>query len=117
MNLAWPLPQLHPRTIRDNGNEPRRHLRLPSELIQVFVSGEECILNRILCVGRIAQVSISRSVEQGQITQENVLRFPSFLFWGSNVEVLFASDVCRGRLHMVCSTSHDLKKQAPFAAE
>jgi hypothetical protein len=89
-------------------------LRLPSELVQVFVSGEECILNRILCVGRIAQVSISRSVEQGQIAGENVLRFPSFLFWGSNVEVLFASDVCRGRLHMVFSSSHGLKKHAPF---
>jgi len=89
-------------------------LRLPSEPIQMFVSGEETILNRILCIGRIAQVSISRSVEQGQMTRENVLRFPSFLFWGRNIEVLFASDVCRGRLHMVFASRSGHQNARPL---
>ena len=104
MNLSWPSPQLHPRTIRDNGDKPRRHLRLPFELIQVFVSGAECILNRILCVSSIGQVSRCRSLEQRPITRENVLRFTSFILSGSNVEALPASVVCRGHLHMVLAS-------------
>ena len=92
VDLPWPSPQLHPSTIADDGNQPCRHLRLPSELIQVFISGEKCILDRILCVGRIAQVSISCSVEQRQTTRKSVLQFSSFFLWGRNVEVLFVSD-------------------------
>ena len=114
VNLPWSSPQLHPSTIADDDNEPRRHLRLPSELLPVFVSGEECILNRILCVGLIAQVSISGSVEQRQITRENVLRFPSFLFCRRSVEVLFASYICGGGLQMVFSSSQRPRKAAPF---
>jgi hypothetical protein len=48
-------------------------LRLPSELIQVFVGREERILNRILGIGRIAEVSISRSMKHRQTTRESVL--------------------------------------------
>src|ERR1017187_5868550 len=73
--MPWPSAQLHPSTIADDGNQPRRHLCLPSELIQVFVSGEERILNRILCVGRIAQVSIRCSTEQRQTTRERLLNY------------------------------------------
>jgi hypothetical protein len=104
VDLPWPSPQLHPSTIADDGNQPRRHLRLPSELVQVFVSGEERILNRILCVGHIAEVSISCSVEQRQTTRENVLQFSSFSSWGRNVDALFVADVYRGRVHIVSAS-------------
>ena len=43
--------------------QPRRHLRSAPELIQVLVSGEECILNRILRVGCIAQFSKGHSLK------------------------------------------------------
>jgi hypothetical protein len=104
VDLPWPSPQLHPRTIADDGNQPRRHLRLPSELIQVSVSREERILNRILCVGRIAQVSMSCSVEQRQTTRENVLQFSGFSSLGRNVDALFVADVHRSRLHVVSAS-------------
>jgi hypothetical protein len=80
----------------------------------MFVSGEETILNRILRIGRIAQVSISRSVEQGLMTRENVLRFPSFFFWGRNVEVQFAFDVCSGCLHMVFASRSGHQNARPI---
>lgn len=109
MNLSRPSPQLHPGTIADDGNEPGRHLRLPSELIQVFVSGEEGILNRILCVGRIGQVSIRCSVEQRPIARENVLRFTSFIFSRNSVEAPLACP-----LHMVFAFTREIKMHARF---
>jgi hypothetical protein len=63
MGLARPSPQLHPCTIRNNRGEPCRHLGLTLELAQVFVSGQQRILNRILRVGSVAQLSIGISVE------------------------------------------------------
>jgi hypothetical protein len=54
VGLAQAFPQLHARAICDNGGQPRRHLCLTFELVQVFVSGQERILNRILRVGCVA---------------------------------------------------------------
>jgi hypothetical protein len=63
-DLAWSSAQLHPRTVRHNRVKPRRHLRLPPELIQMPESGHERILNHVLGVGRIAHVSMSLPIKR-----------------------------------------------------
>jgi hypothetical protein len=56
-------------------------------------SGQECILNRIFRVGRIAQVSISPSVKRGQALRENVLHLLSSFFKDADIEALLAAEV------------------------
>jgi hypothetical protein len=60
MDLTWPLAQLHPGAIGDNGHQPGGHQRLPSELVQMFVGGQQRILHRILCVSSIPQKTQER---------------------------------------------------------
>jgi hypothetical protein len=55
--------------------------------------GQECILDRILSIGCIAQVSISPSVKRRQVPRENVLHFSRFFFKEANVERLTASGI------------------------
>jgi hypothetical protein len=56
-------------------------------------SGQECILDRILRVGCIAQVSISPSVKRRHAPRDNVLHLLSFFFKDADIEALLASDV------------------------
>jgi hypothetical protein len=63
MDLVGPLAQLHARGIGHNSGQPCGHLRLTSELVDVLVSGQECVLNRILRIRRIFQKTISASEE------------------------------------------------------
>jgi hypothetical protein len=87
-------------------------LSLTFELIQMFVSGQECILNRILCVGCVAQLSIRASVEARQVTRQNVLQFADPIFANTDICVRFASDsLCR--LHVFFS-SYAVEKHAAF---
>jgi hypothetical protein len=51
--------------------------------------GQECILNRILSIGSISQVSISPSVERRHVPRENVLHF---VFEDAGIKALLASD-------------------------
>jgi hypothetical protein len=55
MDLAGPFAQLHPGAIADNRRQPSGHLRLSSELVQMFVGSQQRVLDRILCVISIAQ--------------------------------------------------------------
>jgi len=50
MNLAGAFAQLHQRTVADDRGQPGGHLRLPSELVDVFVSGQQGFLHRVLGV-------------------------------------------------------------------
>ena len=75
-------------------------MRLPFELVEVLVSGQERILNRILRVGCIAQVPICLSVKRGQAARKNVVHFAIFLFADTDVEARFVSDGCLCRLHV-----------------
>jgi hypothetical protein len=64
MDLAWPFAQLHPGAIADNRRQPRGHLRLSPELVQMFVGGQQRLLHRILCVSAIPQKPQSTTVER-----------------------------------------------------
>jgi hypothetical protein len=55
MDLAWPFPQLHPGAIADNRRQPRGHLRLSPELVEMFVGGQHRLLHCVLCVSSILQ--------------------------------------------------------------
>jgi hypothetical protein len=55
MDLARSFAQLHPCPIADNRRQPSGHLRLSPELVQMFVSGQQRLLHRILCVSSIPQ--------------------------------------------------------------
>ena len=61
-------------------------MRLAPELVEVLVSGQECILNRVLRVGCVAQVAIGLSIKQWQAARENSLHFPIFLFANADRE-------------------------------
>jgi hypothetical protein len=89
MELTGPSSQLRQGGIDDNGRQPGRHFRLPFELVQMPTSGQECILNRILSIGSISQVSISPSVERRHVPRENVLHF---VFEDAGIKALLASD-------------------------
>jgi hypothetical protein len=54
-------------------------------------SGQECVLDRVLSISSITQISISPSVKRRQVPRENVLQFPRFFFKKANVETLVAS--------------------------
>jgi hypothetical protein len=56
-------------------------------------SGQECVLDRILSISSITQISISPSVKRRQVPRESVLQFPRFFFKKANVETLVASDI------------------------
>jgi hypothetical protein len=75
-------------------------LGLTFELIQVFVSGEERVLNCILCISRVAQLSIGAPVEPRQVARENILHFAGSILANTHIHVSFASD-CFRRLHVV----------------
>jgi hypothetical protein len=64
MDLAWPFAQLHQRTVADNRGQPSSHLRLPSELVQMFVGGQQRLLHRILCVRDIPQETQSTTIKR-----------------------------------------------------
>jgi hypothetical protein len=66
VGLAGPPPQLHSSAIGYNRGQPSRHLCLAFELVQVLVSRQKRILNRILRVGQVAQVSIGGFVKRGE---------------------------------------------------
>jgi hypothetical protein len=84
-------------------------LSLTFELIQMFVSGQECILNSILCVGCVAQLSIGASVEPRQVARQNVLHFAASIFANIDIHVWFASHgLCR--LHGSFSSRYDNRK-------
>jgi hypothetical protein len=51
--------------------QPRGNLCLPFELIEVYVSGQESILNGIFSVSRIIQPSPRLSIERGQSAGDN----------------------------------------------
>jgi hypothetical protein len=62
----------------------------------VSVSCQECILNRILCIGCIAQLPIGASVEPRQVARQNVLHFADPIFANSEIHLRFTSDsLCR----------------------
>jgi hypothetical protein len=84
-------------------------LSLTFELIQMFVSGQECILNSILCVGCVTQLSIGASVEPRQVARQNVLHFAASIFANIDIHVWFAShSLCR--LHGSFSSRYDNRK-------
>src|SRR5207302_9785193 len=85
VDLAWPSSQFRQRRIDDNGGQPCRHFRLPLELVQMPASGEECILDRILSVGSIAQVSIRPFVKQRHAPREDVLHLLSSFFEDADI--------------------------------
>src|SRR5271169_5919328 len=93
-------PQSHPRTIVDDGGHPGKPLRLPLELIEVLVSGDECFLNGIFRVGRISQQSIGTPVERRQTVRENVFHFVQVSFTVVKRGVLFTAGVGLCRLHV-----------------
>jgi hypothetical protein len=64
MDLARPFAQLHPCAIADNRRQPRGHLRLSSELVQMFVGGQQRLLHRILGVSSIAQKTQSTTIKR-----------------------------------------------------
>jgi hypothetical protein len=90
-------------------------LRLAPELVEVLVSGQECILNRVLRVGCVAQVAIGLSIKQWQAAREDSLHFPIFLFANADREARFASDVCLYRLHVVLRLLARQEKGTPLA--
>jgi hypothetical protein len=57
MNLEWSFAQLHQSAVPHNRRQPSGDLRLPSELMYMFVSGQQGFLHRILRVSRIPQQS------------------------------------------------------------
>jgi hypothetical protein len=89
----------------------------PLELVEVLVSGQECILNRILRVGRIAQVPIGLRVKRRQAARENVVHFAILLFADADFEARFASDVCLCRLHFVCASTTGKARRSPINRE
>src|SRR5712672_4878152 len=93
VNLTWPSSQLRQGGIDDNGGQPRRHFRLPLELVQMPTSGQESILDCILSIGGVTQVSISPSIERRHASRENVFHRLSFFFKDADIEALLASDV------------------------
>jgi len=64
MDLAWAFAQLHPGAIGDNRRQPRGHLRLSPELVQMFAGGQHRLLHRILCVSSIPQKTQSTTVKR-----------------------------------------------------
>jgi hypothetical protein len=64
MDLAWPFAQLHPGAIADNRRQPSGHLRVAPELGQMFVSGQQSFLHRILCVSSIPQKPKSTTIKR-----------------------------------------------------
>jgi hypothetical protein len=88
-------------------------LSLTFALIQMFVSGQECILNSILCVGCVAKLSIGASVEPRQVARQNVFHFAASIFANIDIHVWFAShSLCR--LHGSFSSSTTTEKHAVF---
>jgi hypothetical protein len=92
MDLTGPPSQLRQGGIDDNGRQPGRHFRLPLELVEMPTSRQECILDRILSIGSIPQVSISPSVKRRHVPRENVLHLLSFVFEDADIEALPTSD-------------------------
>jgi hypothetical protein len=78
--------------IDDDGGQPGRHLRLPLELVQMPASGQECILDRILSIGRIAKVSVRPFVKRRQILGKNILHLLSLFFKNAAIKELLAVD-------------------------
>jgi hypothetical protein len=80
----------------------------------VLVRREECILNRILRVGCIAQEAISTSKERCAMARKNILYFTGCAFAVENVEERFASDVCLCLLHVALSSWQHSKEARRF---
>jgi hypothetical protein len=112
VDLAWPPSQLRQGGIDDNGGQPGRHFRLPLELVQMPASGEECILDRILSVGSITQVSMSSSVKSRHAPGNNILELLGIIFNDAYVKALLVSDIRLCLLHGVYASWSHCKKHA-----
>src|ERR1700727_997924 len=78
------------------------------------MSRQECILNRIFSVGRIVQLSISRSVKGRSTARENVLHLSRVFPSNADFEVLFAFDVCFCPLHWFGASAPESNMHAAF---
>src|SRR5580698_387797 len=66
VSSAGTFAQMHQRTVSDNRGQPGRHLRLPPELADMPVSGQQSFLHGILRVGCIAQKPQSAPIKGRQ---------------------------------------------------
>lgn len=72
MNVAQALAQLHSGRVVNDGREPSRYLCLSPELVEVRIRGKQGILNRVFCVGSVAQKAVGPSVERLQGAGQNL---------------------------------------------
>src|ERR1700728_884842 len=69
--------------------------------MQVLVSGQESILNRVFGVVWVAHIAIGPDVERGQITRNSVLELRCVLFANMGDCVPFICDIHLLSLHVV----------------
>jgi hypothetical protein len=74
-------------------------LGLTFELIEMQIGRQHCVLNRILGIGCVAQLSIGASVEPWQVAHHDLLHFANAGLADIEIHLPFTSDVLY-RLHV-----------------
>src|ERR1700722_199244 len=99
MRLARAPAQLHPRGVDYDCHQPRRHPRLSPELANMLVGGQQCVLDCVLRVGSIPQVSKRAPVEGRQVTRQSRRHFSLPVIERAALRNLFAINCCDCRSH------------------
>src|SRR6516162_3987839 len=99
MQLPWTLTKFHPRFIDHDCGQPSGHLRLSLELVQMFVGGQERVLNCIFSISSIPQHAQRYAFEGSEATIENAIQFLKFFLISGQRDTSRIVDLCYGRRH------------------